>query len=109
VTAKLREFVFRHLRRKTRLPIVVHVQRSGEILQVFGRCIDMSESGLLAAMEGELLDGEEVELDLHVTGAAQPMRVRASAHSRRTGQYAFQFQRSRNVPDAITTTRALSS
>jgi len=70
----------------------VHVQRSGEILQVVGRCIDMSESGLLAAMEGELLDGEDVELDLHVTGSA-----RAGAHPRRTGQYAFQFQRSRGV------------
>jgi len=62
-------------------------------VQVFGRCIDMSESGLLAAIEGELISGEEVEVDLHVTGAAQPMRVRANVHLRRAGQYAFQFLR----------------
>ena len=97
MTAKLREFVFRHLRRKMRLPVVIHVQRCGKPLQIFGRCIDMSESGLLAAIEGELLSGEEVELDLHVTGAAQPMRVHASVHPRRAGQYAFQFLRPRSA------------
>ena len=105
MTAKLREFVFRHLRRKMRLPVVVHVQRSGQTLQMFGRCIDMSESGLLAAVEGELLSGEEVEIDLHVVGAAQPMRLRASVHPRRAGQYAFHFMR----PGAAQSSSALKT
>ena len=95
MTAKLREFVFRHLRRKCRLPLVIHVQRTGETLQIFGRCLDMSESGVLALIEGDLMDGEEVELDLHVVGTAQPMRVRALAHFRRGDRYAFQFLRAK--------------
>ena len=93
MNAKLREFVFRHLRRKCRLPLVVHVQRTGETVQMFGRCLDMSESGVLALVEGNLMDGEEVELDLHIVGSAQPIRVRALAHLRRSDRYAFQFLR----------------
>ena len=60
---------------------------------MFGGCIEMSESGILAAVEGELLEGEEVELDLHVSGAIQALHLRATVHTRRAGQYAFQFLR----------------
>lgn len=107
MTAKLREFVFRHLRRKCRLPLVIHVQRTGEPLQMFGRCLDMSESGVLAIVEGDLMDGEEVELDLHVSGTAQPMRVRALAHCRRGDRYAFQFLRAKAAQPEMGTLKAL--
>jgi hypothetical protein len=86
-----RGFVFRHRRCRTELPLIVSVKRRGAQVDMLGQCLELSESGLLAAVEGHLENDEHVMLQLHAPGEETPMTLHATTHCRSIARYAFRF------------------
>jgi hypothetical protein len=56
-----------------------------------GRTKDIAEGGLGATIPGEIALGEIVELELQLSGAAEPLKLKAEVRYRRGFQYGFKF------------------
>jgi hypothetical protein len=56
-----------------------------------GRTKDIAEGGLGATIAGEIALGEIVELELQLSGTAEPLKLKAEVRYRRGFQYGFMF------------------
>jgi len=64
-------------RRAVRVPLDVVVPRSGVFENYFGRCTDLSETGVGAIIAGELVPDQQVAVELQLPNFGVPVRVRA--------------------------------
>ncbi len=67
------------------------VRSGGAKLPVYGRVSNLSRGGLAAFLPVELVVGEQIELDLTLPYATQPLKVRAIVRNRRSFAYGLEF------------------
>lgn len=65
------------------------VVRAKETLH--GRSKDIAEGGLGATIPGNIAVGEIVELELHLPGSSEPLKLKAEVRYRQGFQYGFKF------------------
>jgi ActR/RegA family two-component response regulator len=74
-------------------PCVVATIREGESILVRGHCLDLSEEGLGAELDGEVIAGEPVLIELTLPDIADPLKLHAEVRHREGGHYGFEFVR----------------
>jgi CheY-like chemotaxis protein len=72
-------------------PLVVVTIRAGKTIVIRGKCEDLSEEGLGAEMDGELLLGDPTLIELSLPKVEEPMKLHAEVRHRRDSHYGFEF------------------
>ena len=72
---------------KGRLTVVLI--RSGKVIVIHGHCEDLSEEGLGGTMEGELLMGDKVLIELALSEFEEPLRLHGEVRHRSGTYYGF--------------------
>jgi len=70
---------------------VVVTIRAGKTIVMRGKCEDLSEEGLGAEMDGELLLGDPTLIELTLPKVEEPMKLHAEVRHRRDNHYGFEF------------------
>ena len=82
-----REFI----RGRYQASCVVASIRDGQSVLVRGHCLDLSEEGLGAELDGELLDGDPAVIELTLPDVASPVKLNAEIRHRKDMHYGFEF------------------
>lgn len=72
---------------KGRLTVVLI--RSGKVMVIHGHCEDLSEEGLGGTMDGELLMGDKVLIELALSEFEEPLRLHGEVRHRSGSYYGF--------------------
>jgi TonB family protein len=72
-------------------PLDVVVMRSGIADSVPGRSVDVGERGIAAVLAGELAPGEQVGVEVRLSGETQPLRARATVRYHDRLKCGFEF------------------
>jgi CheY-like chemotaxis protein len=74
-------------------PCVVATIRDGESVLVRGQCLDLSEEGLGAELDGELQAEDPTIIELTLPDVASPIKLHAKVRHREGAHYGFEFIR----------------
>jgi len=78
-------------RRAVRVPLDVVVPRSGVFENFFGRCTDLSETGVGAIVAGKLVLDQQVAVELRLPNFGVPLRARARVRYQKQLRCGLQF------------------